>query len=75
MPPDVTYCCRCEHVHGYGRNEHPWRWMCMKRPRPEGYGYVTDSKWDRFPPYLYCRDVNPDGKCRSFEPRRAMETE
>lgn len=68
----ITYCHNCEHLHPNSEKMNPWRWMCLKHPRREGFGYVTPDKWDDFPPYLFCRDLN-GGACPLWEPRREHE--
>ena len=61
-----TLCVNCDHA--TGRGKHPSHWMCLKFPRLEGFGFVTDDKWDSFPPYMYCNGIN-GGACPLFEER------
>lgn len=65
----TTICAECEHLHPDGLKNWPGRWMCLKHPRVEGFGFVTNTEWDSFPPYLYCHNVN-GGECPLFEPKR-----
>lgn len=59
---EPTWCDDCEHVEPASRKQPPWRWLCLKNPRLEGFGFVTREKWDDFPPFLYCKDLN-GGAC------------
>ncbi len=72
IPEDVcapTICSDCDHMHNE-RTGHPRYWMCMKFPRTaDGFGFVTDTVWDKAAPYMYCVDIN-GGVCPLFEPRR-----
>lgn len=63
----MTYCADCKHVHPESGGA-PWTWMCSKHERREGYGFVTKEVWDKFPPFLYCKDVN-GGACPLYEER------
>jgi|ETNvirnome_2_130_1030620.scaffolds.fasta_scaffold00094_38 hypothetical protein len=65
----ITLCARCDNLHPDSKGKPPWRWMCSKHPRMEGYGFVTETQWDNFDPWLYCRDVN-GGCCPLHEPKR-----
>ena len=64
-----TLCKDCDHVEPTSRKAHPWRWLCTRHKRGEGFGFVTDEAWDKFPPYLYCADVN-GGFCPLYAPLR-----
>lgn len=68
---EATWCEACENRLPA---KHPARDMCLKHPRHEGYGFVRKGKWDDFPPFLFCRDVNGGG-CPLFEPKRGEDDE
>ncbi len=67
MPDDFTVCTSCMNCIMDGAN-HPRYYMCAKHKRMgEGFGFVTDTVWDRRAPMLYCVDCN-GGACPLFEP-------
>lgn len=69
------YCSDCDHVHPASRDEQkPWNWRCLRHPRAAGYGFVHPS-YSPAPPFKSCRDVNFDGQCAAFEPRRVAAEE
>ena len=61
-----TRCVECDNLHP-DRKRHPAYWMCQRFPRLEGFGFVTDNKWDDFPPYMYAHHIN-GGACPLFTP-------
>ena len=63
-----VFCEDCDHLHS-DRKKHPAYWMCLKHKRAEGFGFVTKTKWDSFPPYMYCQHIN-SGLCPLYEPRK-----
>lgn len=65
---EATLCNHCDNVHPESRHSQPWRWMCTKFPRLEGFGYVTDDRWDKFPPFMFCNDIN-GGACPLYTPK------
>ena len=70
-----VFCSACDHVHPASRDEQkPWQWRCLKNPRSAGYGFVHPS-YSPQPPYRSCRDINFDGACGDFEPRRLAAEE
>lgn len=64
-----TYCDECEHTHPDSAKAEPWRWRCMKVPTKPGFGFVSRD-YSPDPPYARCSDVNRNGECPMFEPRR-----
>ena len=64
----ITICDDCTHLHPDSTGP-PWSWMCNQHPRYEGFGFVTEDKWDKFPPFLYCKDVN-SGACPLYEEKK-----
>lgn len=66
---DYTYCTDCDHLQPDSAKGPPWAWQCQQHPRFESFGFVTNHVWDKFPPFLYCKDVN-GGRCPLFEPRK-----
>ena len=67
MSDGPTYCEKCANLHAPNKNDHPRYWMCVKHRRLEGFSYVMKGVWSKFPPYLYCNDVN-GGACPLYEP-------
>ena len=66
----TTLCRDCDMVHTATRDEtKPWAWRCLAVPTEPGFGFV-DPDYSPSPPYARCSDVNRDGQCPYFEPRR-----
>lgn len=68
----TTICSECTHLHGDSHGP-PWYWLCSRHPRMEGFGFVTRKIWDKFPPFLFCRDVN-GGACPLYEEKENDES-
>lgn len=66
----ITYCINCDNVAEDSRKRDPWYWLCTKHPRLEGFGFVTNTTWDRAPPYLRCVDCN-GGACPLYKERKS----
>lgn len=62
----VTFCDECEHSDRIGP---PWQWLCRQHERHESFGFVTQTIWDKFSPFLRCNDVN-GGMCKLFNPEK-----
>jgi hypothetical protein len=70
-----VFCCSCDRVHAATRDEAtPWKWRCTVFPRPGGYGFVH-PQFAPNPPYRPCSEINTDGRCPYFEPRRVAAEE
>ena len=68
----MTYCEHCEHMHPDSLKGHSRFAMCMKFPRLDGDGFVTEDKWDKDAPYMYCIHIN-GGACPLFELKREAD--
>lgn len=65
----ITYCADCDNVHPSTQKGHPARWLCIKFPRLEGFGFVTKDAWEKFEPYMPCKDIN-GGNCPLYQEKQ-----
>jgi hypothetical protein len=66
----AVYCSCCDHVHPASRDEQkPWRWRCLAKPIEPGFKFVSPG-FSPSPPYARCEDINRDGECALYTPRR-----
>lgn len=63
-----TYCVECKHLSHASSGRHPSQWLCAMHPNisEEGFGFVTDTTWEKAEPFLRCCKVN-GGACPLFE--------
>ena len=66
-PP--VFCRDCDFVHPDTHGKAPYHWRCLKAPA-EPLGGFQDPEWRPDPPWHLCRQINPDGACELFAPRR-----
>ena len=70
MTNTPTMCSDCDRVHSdTSKADEPWRWRCLAVPVAPGYGFVS-ADYSPAPPYARCTDINRDGRCPYFTPRR-----
>lgn len=69
-----TLCVDCDNRFVVNKSDEPHRWLCIKHKRLPTFGFVTDRPWERFPPYLYCNNVN-GGCCPFWTPARGDPVE
>lgn len=65
---EITLCKYCDHPESDSTKGNSRYWLCTQHPRIFDGGFVTDDKWDKHPPYLYCRDTN-GGACPLYKPK------
>ena len=63
---EPTFCEDCKHLDPDHEKKQPHQVYCMAHKRGEGYGFIYRTVWAKFPPYLYCKDLN-SGHCPMFE--------
>lgn len=67
-----TYCEDCDLVHN--PKDPAWKWLCIKFKREEPDQYVSYSE-RLIEPYHKCKDINRNGNCKHFEPRKELNNE
>ena len=69
------FCIECEHWHPDNASAPSFGHMCMKFPIVQGNGFVTRDKWDKDKPYRRCTDINQQGNCPLWEPKKNGQME
>lgn len=68
-PENPVFCCDCDGRSELTQREPEHRWLCAFAPRNPRKAYTSPGAL-RDAPYHYCREINSDGLCGMFIPRR-----